>query len=167
MPHTRHQIVSPPTPRTAIRRPLVRSQRARRRSLAKGLARQGVSTVEFAVVANILLLMILTCMEFARLNMVRSLAHDAAYFAARHAIVPGATADEAIDEADKIMSSMLTNGYRVTVNEVNAESTDVQVVVEVDLYEVALFAPYFLPDSTLQTTARMSTERYEGFFQQR
>ena len=41
------------------------------------------------------------------------------------------------------------------------------VTVEVDLYEVALFAPYFLPDSTLLTKANMSTERYEGFFEQR
>lgn len=129
--------------------------------------RSGVSTVEFAVVANILLLMILTCLEFARLNMVRNLANDAAYFAARHAIVPGATSEEAKAEADRIMSSMLSNGYEIRVNDVNADASDVTVTVAVDLFEVALFAPYFLPDSTLETTARMRTERYEGFFEQR
>lgn len=117
--------------------------------------------------ANIFLLMILTCMEFARLNMVRSLAQDAAYFAARHAIVPGATPEEAIEEADRIMSSMLSNGYEVTVNDINADAGEVTVTVAVDLYEVALFAPYFLPNSVIETTANMSTERYEGFFEQR
>jgi Flp pilus assembly protein TadG len=123
--------------------------------------------VEFAIVANIFLLMILTCMEFARLNMVRSLAQDAAYFAARHAIVPGATPEEAIEEADRIMSSMLSNGYEVTVNDIDADAGEVSVTVAVDLYEVALFAPYFLPNSVIETTANMSTERYEGFFEQR
>jgi Flp pilus assembly protein TadG len=139
---------------------------ATRRSAAKGRARSGVSSVEFAVVANILLLMILTCMEFARVNMVRSLAQDAAYFAARHAIVPGATSEEAIDEAKRIMSSMLSNGYTVTVDDLHADSTEVNVTVAVDLTEVALFAPYFLPDSIIETTARMRTERYSGFYQQ-
>jgi Flp pilus assembly protein TadG len=139
---------------------------ATRRAAAKGRARSGVSAVEFAVVANVLLLMILTCMEFARVNMVRSLAQDAAYFAARHAIVPGATSEEAIDEAERILSSMLSNGYTVTVDDVNADSSDVTVRVSVDLTEVALFAPYFMPDSIIETTARMRTERYDGFYQQ-
>jgi Flp pilus assembly protein TadG len=122
--------------------------------------------VEFAIVANILFMMILACMEFARMNMVRNLAQDAAYFAARHAIVPGATADEAIIEADRVMSTMLSNGYSVDVVALDKESTEVAVTVAVDLTEVALFAPYFLPDTEIQTVARMRTERYDHFYQQ-
>lgn len=139
---------------------------AGRRGRAKGRARLAASVVEFAVVANIMMLMILTCMEFARMNMVRNLAQDAAYFGARHAIVPGATAAEAIDEAERVMSSMMGNGYTVTVNDLGGESADVIVTVAVDFTKVALFAPYFLPDSTIVTTARMRTERYDGFYEQ-
>ena len=139
---------------------------AGRRNPVKGRARLGVSAVEFAIVANILILLILTCMEFARMNMVRNLAQDAAYYAARHAIVPGATTAEAIDVAESVMSSMLSNGYTVTVSDLDADSNEATVTVEVDFTEVAMFAPYFLSDATISTTARMHTERYDGFYQQ-
>ena len=52
--------------------------------------REGATAVEFAIVANVMFVMVMTCMEFARLNMVRNLAQDAAYFAARKIIVFGA-----------------------------------------------------------------------------
>ncbi|MEM1067873.1 MAG: TadE family protein [Planctomycetota bacterium] len=128
--------------------------------------RMGASVVEFAVVANILILMILTCMEFARMNMVRNLAQDAAYFAARHAMVPGATEDEAVAEADRIMSAMVTNGYTVDVTSLDEDTADIRVTVSVDLTQVALFAPYFLPDTDITTEAHMRTERYDGFYEQ-
>lgn len=128
--------------------------------------RWGAAVVEFAIVANILMIIILTCMEFARMNMARNLMQDAAYFAARQAVVPGATADEAIAAADGIMGSILSNGYTITVSNLDADSTDINVTVEVDLGAVALFAPYFLPETTISTTANMRTERYSGFYQQ-
>ncbi len=145
------------------RRSRVRSPQRRRPERATA-ARLGASAVEFAIVANIFFLMLLVCMEFARLNMVRNLAQDAAYYAARQVIVPGATSDEARAEADRIMSSMLGNGYSIDVSDVDKETFFVTVTVSVDLTEVAFFAPYFLPDSTLQAAARMRTERYDGFF---
>lgn len=122
--------------------------------------------MEFAIVANVLFLTILTCIEFARLNMVRNLAQDAAYFGARAAIVPGASAGEAEAVADEIMSSMLGNGYTIDVSELNSDSTEIAVTVGVELHEVALFIPFFLPDQAITTQAVMRTERYEGFYQQ-
>ncbi len=129
-------------------------------------SRLGASIVEFAIVANIMLVMTLTCMEFARLNMVRNLSQDAAYFAARHAIVPGATSAEAVAEAERIMSSMITNGFTVSVSDLDADASEITVTVAVDLTEVALFAPLFLPDTTIEAVARIKTERYDGFYQQ-
>ncbi|QDT06667.1 TadE-like protein [Rubripirellula lacrimiformis] len=137
-----------------------------RRRRRCGQSRLGASAVEFAIIANILLLIILTCMEFARMNMVRNLAQDAAYYAARHAIVPGATSAEAEGEANRIMGSLLTNGYSVAVSELDSESTNVTVTVTVDLGEVAMFAPFFLPESDISSTVRMRTERYDGFYEQ-
>lgn len=142
-----------------------RTGRTKRRTTRSG-KRLGAAAVEFAIVANIMLVMTFTCMEFARMNMVRNLAQDAAYFAARHAIVPGATSAEAIAEADRIMSSMITNGYTVAVSDLDADALFVNVTVSVDLAEVAFFAPFFLPNTTIETVARIRTERYDGFFQQ-
>lgn len=141
-------------------------RRTTKRCITKAGARLGAAAVEFAIVANIFLVMTFTCMEFARMNMVRNLAQDAAYFAARHSIVPGATTAEAIAEADRIMSSMITNGYTVAVSDLDDEATHVSVTVQVDLAQVAFFAPFFLPDTTIETVARIRTERYDGFYQQ-
>jgi Flp pilus assembly protein TadG len=132
----------------------------------RGNDRLGASLVEFAIVSNLLLITILTCMEFARMNMVRNLAQDAAYYAARHAIVPGATPGEAVAEASRIMGSLLNNGYTVRVSPLDGDSRFVDVTVSVNMGEVALFAPLFLPQRTVDTRVRMRTERYSGFFQQ-
>ncbi|WP_146518859.1 TadE/TadG family type IV pilus assembly protein [Stieleria varia] len=128
--------------------------------------RLGAAAVEFAIVANIMFMMMFTCMEFARMNMIRNLAQDAAYFAARHAIVPGATADEAIQVASDLMDSMVTTGYTVDVSPLGNDSENVVVTVTVDFDEVALFAPRFMPNATITTTANVKTERYDGFFEQ-
>ncbi|NND99612.1 MAG: pilus assembly protein [Pirellulaceae bacterium] len=143
-----------------------RKHSAKRRLKSKPKKRMGAAMVEFAIVANVMFVVILTCMEFARMNMVRNLAQDAAYFAARHAIVPGATKDEAVAEADRIISSLVTSGYTIDVSDLDSDSNEVVVTVSVDLDAVALFAPMFLPNSTIETTAHMSTERYDHFYQQ-
>ncbi|MFK8110607.1 MAG: TadE/TadG family type IV pilus assembly protein [Rubripirellula sp.] len=153
-------------PRSLFKRRPQRASKRPVRRLRTDASRMGASAVEFAIVANIMMIMVLTCMEFARMNMVRNLAQDAAYFAARHAIVPGATAGEAVDEAERIMDSMVTNGYTVDVSDLNSEANDITVTVTVDFTAVAMFAPYFLPDSTITSTVRMRTERYEGFYEQ-
>ncbi len=121
--------------------------------------------VEFAIIANILFVTVFTSMEFARLNMVRNLSQDAAYFAARDAIVPGGTEEDAIAEAERIMGSLISTGFTVDVEDIGIDSEDIVVTVSVDLSEVALFAPLFLPNANIQSTARMRTERYDGFFE--
>ena len=98
--------------------------------------------------------------------MIRNLAQDAAYFAARRAMVPGATEAEAVAAADEVMSMMTATGYQVDVEPLTSEATNVVVTVTVDFDEIALFAPMFLPNATIESTARIRTERYDGFFEQ-
>ncbi len=143
-----------------------RQRRTKRRFTKKRDSRLGAAVVEFAIVANVMVVMTLTCFEFARMNMVRNLSQDAAYFAARQAIVPGATSAEAVDEAERIMDSLISSGYTVTVSDLDEESTEITVTVAVDLTQVAFFAPLFLPDTEIQSVARIRTERYDGFYQQ-
>ena len=156
MYHARLQKLRPRRHRQISRR-----QPARQASHGR---RAGVAVVEFAIVANVLFLVVFTCMEFARLNMVRNLAQDAAYYAARHAMVPGATSDDAVAEAERIMGAMLANGYTVDVDSLNDDSSAVEVTVSISLDEVALFTPMFLGNQTIVSTAKMKTERYNGFY---
>ncbi|MEM0925424.1 MAG: TadE family protein [Planctomycetota bacterium] len=139
--------------------PSLRQHRRRRRR-----DRLGAAAVEFAICANIFFVLIFTCMEFARMNMIRNLSQDAAYFAARHAMVPGATAQEAEDKAAEVMGMMTNSGFEVEVSELDQDSESLEVTVTVNFDEVALFAPLFLPSKTIASTARVYTERYDGFF---
>ena len=152
----------------SINRNSLAARDSRRVRAAHGAERRtGAAVVEFAIIANIMFVIILTCIEFARMNMVRNLAQDAAYYAARQVIVPGATDDEAIEQAEYIMDSLLDGeGYTVDVNNFDFESDEVQVTVTVDLTQVAFFVPLFLTNHEIETTAVMRTERYEGFYEQ-
>lgn len=132
----------------------------------KSKRRDGVTIVEFAIVANILFLMIFTCIEFARVNMIRNLAQDSAYFAARAVMVPGATRAEAEREVDRLLGSLISTGYEVNVEDFGEDSEEIVVNVEVDLNEVALISPIFFKNKIISTTARLRAERYTGFFRQ-
>ncbi|MCM2372429.1 TadE/TadG family type IV pilus assembly protein [Aporhodopirellula aestuarii] len=141
-----------------------RSQRGR--PAKRGPKRVAATLVEFALVCNVLIVTIFTCMEFARMNMARNLAQDAAYFAARAAIVPGATAAEAEAEGERIMSAIFSSGYTVTCSPISDETEEVSVRVAVELDDVAFFLPMFLGGIQLESTANMQTERYSGYYEQ-
>lgn len=145
-----------------------RTQRVtRNRFFGAADQRTGAAMVEFAIVANILFVSILACFEIARMNMVRNMAQDAAYFAARQAIVPGATVEEATLQATQLMDSMVSpDGYTVNVTPLDGDTEEIVVTVTVDLDAVALFTPIFLPNAQIETEAHMNTERYDGFYEQ-
>lgn len=138
------------------RRPIKRS----------GPKRTAATLVEFALVCNVLFVTIFTCMEFARMNMARNMAQDAAYLAARAAIVPGATSAEAEAEATRLMNSLFSGGFTVQCTPINEDTEEVSVRVAVQVDEIALFTPMFLAGLELESTATMQTERYSGFYEQ-
>ncbi|MEL6894680.1 MAG: TadE family protein [Planctomycetota bacterium] len=136
----------------------------------KWSARSAAAIVEFAIVANLVFLLTFTCIEFARVNMIRNLMQDAAYYSARHAMVPGATQEEAIAEAQRVMGigGVDSAEVQITVNGeslLDNQSTRVDVTVSLDVRDVALFTPMFFSEKSLEATASMRTERYNGFFQ--
>jgi Flp pilus assembly protein TadG len=129
--------------------------------------RTGAVLVEFAMVIPIFLLIVFTCIEFCRLNMIRNLVQDAAYYASRQCIVPGATSAEAQAEANRILSFMGTRGAIIVINNgaaLTESSNEVSVQITVPIAQNALFAPRFITYPNFQATARMRTERYEGFY---
>jgi Flp pilus assembly protein TadG len=137
-----------------------------RRNL-RSRTRIGAAAVEFALVAPVFIVIVFICIEFCRLNMIRNLTNDAAYFAARNAMVPGATADEAIAAANEVLGYMNTQGATVIINEeagLNEDSEVVSVTVNVPVSENSFLVPQFTGDMTISATATMRTERYDGFY---
>lgn len=149
--------------RTETRRRRQCHENSRKRSQR----RAGAVLVEFAIVANIFFLLIFTCVEYARVSMVRNLVQDAAYFSARKAMVPGATEQEAIEEANRVLSLLALRGATVTING-GAGLTDrdgeVSVAVTVPFGQNSLILSRFVGNVNFTATAVMQTERYDGFF---
>lgn len=123
--------------------------------------RRGATLVEFAIVAPVFFLVVFAMFEFSRLNVIRHTADNAAYEAARAAIVPGATATDATNEADRILRVVGARGVTVTINPpVIDRSTDsVTVEVSVPMRQNALVAPRFTGASVMRSKATLRTER--------
>lgn len=145
--------------------PVRRRQGTTARTRRSLVTREGATLVEFALVSNLLFMLIFGCIELSRMNMARNLAQDAAYYSARAAIVPGATAAEAESEGNRLMSSLFAGGYEVDCSPIAEDSEEVTVTVTVDFDEIAFFIPMFMSGVEITSTATMQTERYSGFFQ--
>ena len=115
----------------------------------------------------VLFTLIFTSVEFSRLNLIRNLAQDAAYFAARNSMVPGATADEATAVANEILGYMNTQNASISINNglgVTTASDEITVTVTVPIADNAFFISSFADNANIVATATMRTERYDGYY---
>jgi hypothetical protein len=126
--------------------------------------RRGAAAVEFALVAPLLFMVLLSCVEFARLSMLRHTAAIAACEAARKVIVPGANAQEAIDEARFLLGTVHASGAIVSVDPpvIDFETESVTVTVEVPLGENGFLTPMFTGGSSIRCSSTHQTERYRS-----
>src|SRR3972149_2123149 len=92
-------------------------------------ARRGAAAVEFAITAPVFFLFLLAAFEFGWLNVIRHTADNAAYEAARRVMVPGATAAEAVDKANSLLSIVGARGARITVTPATLTPNTEQVTV--------------------------------------
>jgi hypothetical protein len=78
-------------------------------------------------------------------------------------LVPGATAAEAIAEAERIMSAIGTRGATVTVNPptLAPETTQVTVTVRVPLDRNSMVIPKFGRGKEIESNSTLRTERVE------
>lgn len=123
--------------------------------------RRGVTTVEFAIVAPILFLMVFAGFEFSRANLLVNTAHIAAVEGARRGIIPGATASECIQAAQDELDIIGVKVSNVTVspNPLTRDDTEVTVNVSVPMTGQNGFAvPRFFLGKTLQTNATLLRE---------
>lgn len=129
----------------------------------RGVARRGAALVEFALVAPIFFLFLMAAFEFGWLNVMRHTADNAAYEAARRAMVPGATAAEATDKAQSILQAVGTRGAQITVTPrtITEDTEEVTVDIAVPVNRNALILPRFTRGKTLRSSSTLRTERAE------
>jgi len=123
--------------------------------------RRGATAVEFALVAPIFFLLLLASFEFSRLNVIRHTADNAAYEAARIAMVPGATATEAAAEVNRIMNLVHARGVTVTVNPttLGPNTNQITVTVDVPMDQNGWITPKFTASRIMRAVSTLKTER--------
>jgi Flp pilus assembly protein TadG len=138
-------------------------RRIAKRPSARRAGRRGAALVEFALTLPIFFLFLLASFEFGWTNVLRHTADNAAYEAARHAMVPGATAAEAKDKANSILGILGTRNAKVTVNPstLTPETKQVTVTVEVPMDSNGLIVPQFMRGKKLRSNSTLRTERAE------
>jgi Flp pilus assembly protein TadG len=124
-------------------------------------SRRGAAAVEFAVTAPIFFLFLLASFEFGWMNVIRHTADNAAYEAARTAMVPGATAAEAKAKANALLNIVGARSAKVTVNPtvIDENTKEVTVVVDIPLKSNGLITPRFTSKTVLHSESTLKTER--------
>jgi Flp pilus assembly protein TadG len=136
---------------------IARSRRQRER---------GATAVEVGIVAPIFFLTIFGAIEFSRVAMLRNLAQDACYEAARACMVDGATETEAEASAQEVLSLLATRGAVVSINDgagLDQESATIKVGVEIPLNQNSLVLPWLFADKSIRAMTELRTERYNAF----
>ncbi|MFI4875046.1 MAG: TadE/TadG family type IV pilus assembly protein [Blastopirellula sp. JB062] len=139
-----------------------RSRKIRPAKRARSVSPRGAAVVEFAFAAPILFLFVLASVEFGRLTMIRHTADNAAYEAARYAMVPGATAAEAREKATQLMATVGARVVEVDVNpETLAPETDfITVTVRVPVTGNSWVVPQYFSGYAIEAESHLATERY-------
>lgn len=125
--------------------------------------RRGATVVEFAITAPVFIIFLMAAFEFGWLNVVRHTADNAAYEAARTAMVPGATAAEAQAKADQLLNIVGTRGAIVSVspNPLTSTTDAVTVDIQIPMNQNGLIVPRFTGTKTLNASSTLRTERPE------
>ena len=132
-------------------------------STKKPAKRRGATAVEFALTVPVFFLFLLAAFEFGWLNVIRHTADNAAYEAARTAMVPGATAAEAVAKANGLLNIVGARGASVTVTPsiLTAETDEVTVAIDIPMAQNGLIVPRFSSNTTLRSSSSLRTERAE------
>jgi Flp pilus assembly protein TadG len=123
--------------------------------------RDGAAVVEFAIVAPIFFLLIVSALEFGRLNVIRHTADQAAYEAARAAMVPGATANEAVQAANSMLAIAGARDAQISVNPptLGPDDTQITVTIDIPLSKNGWITPRFTKNTVIHAVSRLRAER--------
>lgn len=129
--------------------------------------RRGATTVELAAILPVFLLLVLGCMEFSRISLIRSLGSNACYEAARASMVTGATEERAKEIVDSVLGRLAIEGAETTVRFVdrNGVETDfdgsqrITVAVSIPYAENNPILPSNFSDLTFDSEITLWTSR--------
>jgi Flp pilus assembly protein TadG len=126
--------------------------------------RRGTGVVEFSIAAPVLFLTIFASIEFARVHFIRNTINNASYEGARRGIVPGATEQDVIDEAELLMSTASIAGATITVtpSTILATTPEITVDISVPMDANGWIAPMFFGGKTLTASSTLAREEYGG-----
>lgn len=94
---------------------------------------RGVATVELALVLPLIVIFFVFMFEVGRVLMLQHTADTAAYEAARAAMVPGATADEAYQTAQQLTDAAGLSNVSILVTPSVLEENTPLITVQVDI----------------------------------
>jgi Flp pilus assembly protein TadG len=125
------------------------------------MRRRATTTVEFAVTLPLVMLLFFGSIEFARVNMLRHSAAQAAYEGARRGIVPGATADDVRTVAGQILDSTFASSYTITVtpSTITRNTTEVTVDISLPLTANSWVMPMYFAGKTLTRSFTLQREQ--------
>ncbi|MCA9261213.1 MAG: pilus assembly protein [Planctomycetales bacterium] len=128
--------------------------------------RRGATTIEFAFTLPIVLLMFFGFIEATRANMVRNSAKNAAYMAARRAIIPGGTASDAVAKGESILKATGVRSGVVTVapSVVDEDTPQVTVTVSAPMNENSWVVPKFFADAVIVQSCTLTREASQSGF---
>jgi len=122
--------------------------------------RAGATAVEFSLTLPILLIFLFATFELGRGNMMLNTTEAAAYEAARVAIVPGATAAEAEEAANFILSTagIQESSFSIVPANLNTPSEAVEITIDVSFADNSLLVPDFLDNARFVRTIVLNRE---------
>lgn len=137
------------------------------RNRIRKASRRGAASLEFAVVAPTLFLVIFASFEFSRLALMRSLANSAAYEACRYAIVEGAVRQDGLDEANRILARLNTQNATVEINdgaEITPTTQEVTVAVSIPMENNSFLLSSLFTGRAVTSEITLRTEKYSGYY---
>lgn len=113
--------------------------------------------------APLFFLFLLAAFEFGWMNVLRHTADNAAYEAARAAMVPGATAADATAKANGLLKVVGARSPKITITPatITTATKEVTVTIDIPMSKNGLIVPKFSKKSTLHAESTLRTERAE------
>lgn len=116
--------------------------------------------MEFALCAPVFFVMIFGGIEFSRANVLMHTVESAAIQGARRGIVPGATAQQCRDEAERILKIARVKFYTISISPgtFTDDTESVAVTINVPIASNGYVTPKYFIGKTLSRTRSLNRE---------
>lgn len=123
--------------------------------------REGAALVEFSIVLPILFLLFAAMLEIGRMLLLQQTADTAAYEGARHAMVPGATAEEAVEAARILLKQSRIVNAKVVIDpaELDEKTAAISVHVAIPLNKNCWFFKTWSSNKNVTSDVTLIAER--------